>query len=138
MSNAYLQYRQNAVLGAGPLQLVVLLYDKAISSLSEARRHLAAQDIAARCQAVSKTLEILNELLSSLNQAAWPEGGERLAALYGYCSQRLLDAQWNKSDEHFSEVQNILETLRPAWKAGAQAVESGESAELPEPALAVA
>ncbi len=52
-------YLETKILSASPVELIHLLYEGATESVKEARRHLAAGDIASRSAAISKSMEIL-------------------------------------------------------------------------------
>jgi len=110
-------YLAQKTLAAEPLELVAMLYLKAISEVREARRHLAEGRIALRSKAISKAFEVISELDGSLNLEAGGELSTRLRALYGYCLVRLLDANLQQSDGPLAEVLGLLSTLSEGWHA---------------------
>ena len=67
------EYVENDLLDKDPWDLVCLLYSKAIEKLNQAVSHLDSGDIDERSKAISRAMEILLELTSSLNGEA---GGE--------------------------------------------------------------
>ncbi len=118
--NGHDAYREGRILSADPLELVRLLYQGCHEAVREARRHLAAGDIAARSHAISSACEILTELSVSLDRERGGQISERLALLYDYMQRRLLDANLQQADEPLVEVLGLLMTLGEAW-AGVQA-----------------
>ncbi|MCU1258081.1 MAG: flagellar protein FliS [Bryobacterales bacterium] len=119
MTNTLSAYLEQEILSAEPLQLVCMLYQAAITEVREARRHLATNDISARCAAISKACDLIGELLTSLDMAAGGELAQRLGSLYSYLLARLLEANLKKADEPLAEVLGLLTTLNEAWQAAA-------------------
>ncbi len=91
------------------------LYQGCTVAVREARHHLAEGRIAERSRQINKAFEILVELDSSLDHARGGEISQRLALLYAYMRQRLLDANMKQSDPPLTEVLGLLATLSEAW-----------------------
>lgn len=118
----YKAYTDNNVLMASPLQLVVALYRGALDAVEQARRCLATEDIMGRSKFVSKAVDILGELLGSLDHERGGEVSRRLAALYCYMQKRILEGHTRQADEPFAECSSLLTTLLEGWdKVAAQA-----------------
>jgi flagellar protein FliS len=113
-------YLEQKTLSASPLELVAMLYLKAINEIREARRHLAARNIALRSNAISKVCDIIGELDGTLSMEEGGELSQRLRSLYRYCLVRLLDANLHQADEPLAEVQGLLATLSEGWQTIAQ------------------
>lgn len=97
-----------------------MLYTKAIAEVREARRQLAANEIALRSKAISKACDAIGELDASLNMEAGGDLPGRLRGLYRYCLVRLLDANVAQADEPLVEVLGLLSTLDEGWQAVAR------------------
>ncbi|HEY1239412.1 MAG TPA: flagellar export chaperone FliS [Bryobacteraceae bacterium] len=141
-NGAHDAYLENRILSAEPLELVRLLYQAAIAAVREAREQLAAGEIAARSRAISKGCEILIELNAALDHSRGGAISSRLAALYQYMLNRLLDANLHQADGPLAEVLGLLSTLAEAWEQTRIPVET-QAAESPwatheEAALAAA
>ena len=108
-------YFEQQILTAEPMELVRLVYQRAISSVREAREHLRGGRIAERSRSISSAYEALHELLGSLRPEAAPELAGRLGELYCYMQQRLLDANLKQEDAPLTEVLSLLTTLAEAW-----------------------
>lgn len=109
------RYREIAVKTANPLQLVVILYDGAISALQQAQEQIRRKDIAGRARSLNRSVAIISELQACLN---FKEGGPIAASLdrlYNYMKQRIFRANVEQRSEPLAEVVTLLENLRSAW-----------------------
>jgi len=111
-SDAYLESR---VLSADGIELVRMLYQSAITAVRDARRHLAANEIAARSRAIGKVHRIVTELAVSLDHERGGELSRGLARLYDYVSRRLLEANSQQTDQPLEEVLRLLSTVQEGW-----------------------
>jgi flagellar secretion chaperone FliS len=118
--NNLTSYLEQKTLSASPLELVAMLYLKAINEIREARRHLAARNIELRSKAITKACEVILELDGSLNIEAGGDLSERLRGLYRYSLVRLLDANLQQADEPLAEVLGLLATLSEGWQTVAR------------------
>lgn len=124
-------YIAEKTLSAEPLELVAMLYLKAITEVRDARRHLAEGNIALRSKAITKGFAVITELDGSLNMEVGGELSKRLRALYGYCLVRLLDANLHQEDGPLAEVLGLLSTLSEGWQAIAKSDPAPEKAPTP-------
>lgn len=109
------QYFEQMVLSASPMELIRLLYQKAIDSTRNAREHMKNRRIAERSSAINSAYMVVTELAASLRQEEAPELANRLRALYAYIQERLLDANLKQQDEPLAEVLGLLITLAEPW-----------------------
>ncbi|HEX4873074.1 MAG TPA: flagellar export chaperone FliS [Nevskiaceae bacterium] len=100
---------------------ITLLYDGLLGRLALARRAIAAGDAAARREAVSRALAIVDYLRVSLDPVAGGSLSARLDALYDYSMRRLCEANAQGEDAPLAEVQQLMAGLREAWVAIAPA-----------------
>jgi flagellar protein FliS len=110
-------YIEGRVLSADPVELVCLVYGHAIESIQEARRRLAAGDIAARSRAISRAIAAVSQLQGSLDHAAGGTVSRRLEGLYSYIRQRLTEGNMRQKDAPLAESESLLQTLAEAWSA---------------------
>lgn len=108
-------YFEQSVLNADPTELIRMVYQRAISSVRDAREHLQHKRIAERSAAVTRAYAAIGELLIALRPEAAPELASRLQSLYFYMQQRLLDANMEQADAPLAEVLGLLTTLAEAW-----------------------
>jgi flagellar protein FliS len=111
------KYLENEILQADPVKLVRILYRGAIDAVQAARMHLRNGAIGERSRQITKTLEIIHELLRSLDHTRAGEISRPLADLYVYMTGRLIEANVKQIDEPLAEVSRLLATLLEAWSA---------------------
>jgi flagellar secretion chaperone FliS len=110
-------YLEAEVLTASPVRLIEILFELGISTIESARECCRNGDILGRGRLITKSVEILVELTSSLNFEAGGEMAKNYARLYDYCQRRLLEAHIKQSEPMLQEVQSLLAELREAWQA---------------------
>jgi flagellar secretion chaperone FliS len=109
-------YYEQMILAASPIELVRLMYQRAISSVADAREHLREGRIRERVQAIKRVHAILTELLVSLDANKAPELAANLRKLYCYMQQRLIDANFSQTDGPLEETGRLLNTMADAWR----------------------
>lgn len=124
MNKAANAYFQTKVSTTDQGQLLIMLYDGALRYLAQARDKMIAQDYAAKGVLISKVIDIINELSSSLNLEKGGSLATNLNNLYVLCTARLLQANLKMSLESLDSVTQILSGLRSAY---AQIVETPEA-----------
>ena len=131
------RYQETAVRTASPMQLIVMLYDAAISSLQEAREHLRRKNIEGRIRSTNKCVAIISELQSSLNMKNGGDIAVSLDRLYNYMKQRIFTANIQQRSEPLQEIESLLDNLRSAWRKLAEqskdTTEEPKQLELPKP-----
>jgi flagellar protein FliS len=110
-------YFEQMILSASPVELIRLLYQRAIASVRDAREHLKHGRIAERCASINVAYAVLLELTGSLRDSDAPELTANLKALYVYTQGRLIDANLKQQDEPLAEALGLLTTLAEAWNA---------------------
>ncbi len=112
---------ESRAMSASPHQLIAMLFDGAATSIGMARHHLAAGEMAAKGQAISKAIDIVdNGLKAGLDaKAAGPAGAElvgNLSALYDYVVRRLLYANLHNEAKALDEAEALLGNIASAWR----------------------
>jgi flagellar protein FliS len=113
----YKAYNDDNILMATPMRLVTALYEGAISAVEQARRCLTAEDIMGRSTYITKAVNILGELISSLDRDKGGEISDRLGQLYAYMLQRVMEAHMRQLEEPLVEVSSLLSTLLDGWRS---------------------
>ena len=132
LENVYSKSLEARILSATALELIVILYDEAISAVRAARRHLADGNIRARSRSVSRAVSILIELEHSLNFEAGGELSQRLAGIYSFMRTSLTEANFRQTDDGLAVTERLLISLREGWYTiSVQAPESSSSAGSP-------
>lgn len=111
-------YRKSATQTADPRELVVMLYDGILRFLTEAELHLESKRNGAATQAAGRAMDIVSELLVSLDHGPMPELSHQLESLYIYINERLLHISLRQDIQAIEEVRHLVVELREGW-AGA-------------------
>ena len=119
---------QTMVDAADPHRLVEMLYDGAIMQVAKARFALAKQEIAAKGEATTRAIRIIDEGLKASLDVRGGDVARNLDALYDYMSRTLVCANLKNSDAQYGEVEKLLGGLLGAWREIAPKVRSGETA----------
>ncbi len=98
---------------ANATELVVILYEMALTFLQEAKEAGRVQDWVAYGEAIRKTRGCINELLQSLHFEHEP--AKSLYKLYMFCIRRLAYAQVRKSPAVLDEIVSVLDKLKEAY-----------------------
>ena len=141
-SQAYFQTRATTTSQG---EVVVLLYDGAISFLNRAVDQIKVKNYAEKGILISKALDVINELDSTLNHDKGGNLANNLHSLYLFCSTSLLKANLKMDIELITKVIDILSNLKSAFqeivntpeaKAAAQETVMGQRAQsfsMPKP-----
>ena len=98
-------------------QIVLMLFDGALSSIATASLHMRAKKISLKGEAIGKAIEIIDRgLRACLDHKAGGELAEKLSALYEYMCTRLLYANLNNDQKALDEVSVLLKELRGGWE----------------------
>jgi len=130
-----LNYQNAAVQSAGPIGLVILLYDRLVSDLKAAVEAIRNNDIEARCQAANHAFQVLQQLDCSLDMANGGEAAHSLSKVYSHLRAKLLEAQIRLDPGILTRQIDTLLQLREAWnRADCPTTAAPASSEAPPPA----
>ncbi|MCI0508783.1 flagellar protein FliS [Chromohalobacter marismortui] len=108
---------ESGVMSASPHQLIVMLFDGAQASIRAAKLHMEDGNAAAKGQAISKSLDIVNNgLAAALDHERGGEIAERLSSLYDYVARLLLRANLRNDQAALDEAAHLLEDIGSAWR----------------------
>lgn len=110
-------YKETKVKTSSQGQIIVMLYDGALRNMD------AAIDIMERGEkrldavnaSITKTRDIVTELICSLDMENGGAFAERMFALYMWFNQQLLEANLNKDAAQVKAVRAMMADLREAW-----------------------
>jgi flagellar protein FliS len=114
-ARALTSYRHTEINSRTPLEIVVLLYDRAIEFALMAREATAKRDIRARRDAMSRVFSIIGELQNTLDMERGGEISASLDRLYSYMTSTLFDACFHHDPKRVDDVIAVLRTLREGW-----------------------
>jgi flagellar protein FliS len=107
---------ETGVVAASPHKLIVMLFDGALVSITNALLNMRSGNIGEKGKAISKAIMIIDSgLRAALDKKVGGEIAEGLDALYEYMSGRLLTANLKNDPAILEEVQRLLTELRDAW-----------------------
>lgn len=113
-------YRTQAVTTAGPAQLVLMLFDRALLAVRRARQ--AADDDASQASidTINHELQRAQDIVSELQVTLDHEQGGQIAAnlhgLYAFCLEHLITANVRKDVSALNPVESVLAQLRDTWE----------------------
>ena len=116
MQKAVSAYMETTAVTTSQGEVLVMLYDGAIKFLTRARTKIEERNYAEKGIMLSKAIDIINELDSSLNMQKGGELADNLHKLYFYCNTRILNANMKLDNNYIDEVIRILTGLRDAYK----------------------
>ena len=115
-ANAYRNVEvSSAVPYADSVQLIQMLFDGLIASLSDAEGHFERKDIKGKNESIGKANKIIIGLQSALDFEKGKELAQNLSELYDYCIGRLLKANIRNDVEGIVEVKGLMKEISDAW-----------------------
>lgn len=112
-----------------PGDVVVMLYDGAISFLERAKQKIIEKDYAQKGILISKAMDVIGELDSSLNIDKGGNLAENLHSLYFFCNTQLLQANLKMDTAKLDQVITILTDLRDAFASIVNTPEAMQAAQ---------
>ncbi|MDH2066270.1 flagellar export chaperone FliS [Pantoea sp. GD03673] len=108
---------ESAVMSASQQQLVVMLFDGALSALIRARLFMQDGNIEGKGSSISKAINIIEAgLKEGLAENRGDELADNLLDLYNYMTRRLLQANLHNDVAAIEEVEGLLRNIADAWK----------------------
>jgi len=107
-------YRRQDVLTAGPVDLIVMLYDALKKNIVLGKRGILKKDIPGAHKYLIKAQMILTELINSLDMNY--EISNELLDLYEFALKGLADANMHKDAEPLDPIIEMVDSIREAWK----------------------
>jgi flagellar protein FliS len=114
-ARAVAAYQEMQVASRSPLELVVMLYDGALDAIRHAAAAMRRGDAVAKKESMSKGLEILQHLQSTLNMEAGGAIAANLDQLYAWAAARVVEANVSCNADLLDEVVALLTPIRDAW-----------------------
>jgi flagellar protein FliS len=118
-------YKQMSIKTASRGQLLIMLYEAAITNVKKASVCIQNQDISGKGLYIGKTHDIINELASSLDHESGGNIAADLERLYNFIVEQLVKANIENKVDHLNTVQKLLETLLDGWRGAVDQVQKG-------------
>lgn len=126
------QYRRQQaefdVESASPVQLVVMLYDKAAALLRQSVLHIDRDNMKAKGEALNRAMEIFCELQAVLNREEGGVVAQNLDSMYEFMIRSVTLANLNNDPQPLEGVLKVLDELRKGWKELELMTQKGEVA----------
>jgi len=108
-------YQEQAVRGANPVRLTILLYDQLIRDVAQASESLIDARIEACAQAIGHAVSVIGYLQATLRYDGGRDVARNLGRFYIMLRERLMEAQVRSSRTILAELQQQLAEVREAW-----------------------
>jgi flagellar protein FliS len=135
MNNPLQQYQSmkadQAVSGADPHRLIVMLMQGVIEKVAAARGCLRQGDRAEKARQISWAASILDGLRMSLDKEQGGEIAQNLDDLYLYMGEKLLEANIRDDDKLLEEVGSLMKTILSGWMEIAPSKQQGAREDAP-------
>lgn len=108
---------ESDVMSASPVQLIVMLFDGALSAMRSAKLNMENDNREAAGQGLSKAINIVNEgLLGSLDQSKNPDVSDSLVQLYNAVTRLLYESNRYQDIDKLDQAYKILDEIGGAWR----------------------
>lgn len=101
---------------ANNVELIMMLFDGLIESLSLARGHIQHGSIELKSRALQRASRIVLGLQNALDQERGGELARNLADLYTYVVRRIIDINAYNDLQALDEVSSMMIEIRNAWQ----------------------
>jgi len=113
-NNPYKRYRQTQVETAGPLELIIMMYDGAIRFCNQGKVAIDKKKYNEANKLLQRAQDIVDELNISLNMEAG-EIASHLRSLYDFINSKLVEANIKKDPDLITQMVELLAELRSSW-----------------------
>lgn len=109
-------YQNSRVVGARPEMLVVLLYERLLADLRGGAQAIEDADYELKADRLDHALDILFELLSTLDHDSGGEIAGQLASLYGFFIAEITAVSRSLDVPRLQRVTTMIEGLHHSWQ----------------------
>ena len=110
------QYRKNAVGGASPIQLIIMLYDGSLRHMQASKAAMERGDLFQQNKSAQAAQRIIAELMSSLDMEKGGEVSKNLLSIYSFVYNRLIEANIQDKSEWIDECMKLMSDLGESWR----------------------
>ncbi len=111
------KYKEVDTIGKSPIELVLQVYDGALSEIATAKAKYAELKFADAYNNIQRAERMVTHLYTTLDMDQGGEVAANLAKLYVWVITKLHEVQATKDIARFDECTKILRNLREAWDA---------------------
>jgi flagellar protein FliS len=110
-------YKKLHVETASPVDLVIMLYDRAIVLLDKAKNEISEKQYEAKNSTLGKASDIIFELTTILDKDKGGEIASSLSSLYNFVLREITDANSSLNTKALDNAKKILSELRESWES---------------------
>lgn len=111
------KYKEVDTIGKSPVELVLQVYDGALSEIGAAKAKYTEQKYADAYNNIQRAERMVTHLYTTLDMEQGGEVAANLAKLYVWVITKLHEVQATKDLSRFDECTKILRNLREAWES---------------------
>ncbi len=104
------------VSGADNIQLIQMLFDGLLESLSTAKGHIERGSIPEKSKSIARAARIVVGLQGALDFEKGGEIARNLNELYSYITRRLFHVNSHNDMKALEEIYNLISEIRLAWE----------------------
>lgn len=109
-------YKKSLVETTDQLSLIIMLYDKAILLLENARKEISEKKYVEKHHSLARANDIVFELVQSLDKDKGGKIADLLSRLYAFVIHEIMVADAKKNIKALDNAKTILSELRKSWK----------------------
>ncbi len=109
-------YLVNEVLTATPEKLQLILVEAAIRAAERAKHYWQTDEDEKACESLVRAQDITGELLAGLNHEVDPPLARRVASIYAFVLQRLVEASLQRNPKALDDALRVLKIERDTWQ----------------------
>ena len=135
MNKKIMNYQAADTLGRSSVELVVKVYDGAISSLKQAAEAYTSNDFARGYELIEKAKRFIVHLYTTLDEDKGQDIARNLSQLYAYVIEKMNIVQATKDLDIIEESISVLSNVRMGWEqleqSAAQEMENADHKDRP-------
>ncbi len=109
-------YIESEVATATPQKIQLMLVEAAIKNIHRTRQHWENNDVEGAFQTLTRTQDIVTEVLCSLDMKSSPEIAQSLASIYVFIFRKLVAVRGPQDAASLDDALKVLMTERQCWK----------------------
>lgn len=113
--NPFKAYQKTQVTTARKEQVLLMLYEGCIRYMKLAKQNMLEKKIAEKGKFISKSIDILSELMNTLDHKAGGQLSGDLESLYMFMIDRLIEANLHNRPKDIETVIDLMSNLYVAW-----------------------
>lgn len=126
-------YQNSRVVGARPENLVVMLYERLLADLRAATVAIEERNYELKAERLQHALDIIFELLATLDAEAGGDLAARLGSLYTFFISELNEVSRSLDTARLKRVIDLVDGLCDSWRQVGQLTSDDAAARAPGP-----